>query len=147
MRIHFSLFWNKPSQPVNKAFKQGAAFLLFQDYFDRISRFVPCEAGPYVPRLRGCLWVCEREKKSKAVSAEALAGELQKVMNSGTQVLQVLVGGPDGFTSQTLEAMRPSFRWSFGPLTLPHELAAVVAVEQIYRALTILKNTPYHYGH
>jgi len=36
---------------------------------------------------------------------------------------------------------------AFGRITLPHELAAVVAAEQIYRALTILAGHPYHTGH
>jgi 23S rRNA (pseudouridine1915-N3)-methyltransferase len=91
--------------------------------------------------------VCERRKKSQSVSSEDLAKELQKCMNSGAQVLEIVIGGPDGFTDETLDEMKPSLRWSFGPMTLPHELAAVVAAEQIYRALTILHHQPYHSGH
>ena len=106
-----------------------------------------CEIGVYPSKNKSCLWVCEREKKSALISSEALAQEIQKVMNSGASELQIVIGGPDGFTTQELQEMRPSLRWSFGPLTLPHELAAVVAVEQVYRALTILKNMPYHKGH
>ena len=58
-----------------------------------------------------------------------------------------MIGGPEGFTPGELEAMAPGLRWSFGPMTLPHELASVVAAEQIYRALTILHRQPYHSGH
>lgn len=108
---------------------------------------MPCEIKAFLPPGKGRVWVCEREKKSKELSSEALAKELQGVMNSGTPELSVVIGGPDGFTCQEIEAMKPSLRWSFGPLTLPHELAAVVAAEQVYRALTILKNMPYHKGH
>ncbi len=68
-------------------------------------------------------------------------------MNGGIQELQIVIGGPDGFTPQELKEMAPALRWSFGPMTLPHELAAVVAAEQIYRALTILHHQPYHSKH
>jgi len=68
-------------------------------------------------------------------------------MNSGIQELQIVIGGPDGFPPKELEEMKPRLRWSFGPMTLPHELAAVVAVEQLYRAMTILHHQPYHSGH
>jgi 23S rRNA pseudoU1915 N3-methylase RlmH len=61
--------------------------------------------------------VCEREKGSLALSSEALARELQKVMNSGAQELQIVIGGPDGFSAQELQQMAPGLRWSFGPLT------------------------------
>jgi 23S rRNA (pseudouridine1915-N3)-methyltransferase len=81
------------------------------------------------------------------MTSEALSRELQKCMNSGIQELQIVIGGPDGFTAQALEQMAPALRWSFGPMTLPHELAAVVAAEQIYRAFTILHRQPYHSGH
>jgi 23S rRNA (pseudouridine1915-N3)-methyltransferase len=147
MRIRFSLAWLKPGQAPAKGFKSAASFSLVRDYIERIGHFVPCEAGAFPSKVKSCVWVCERSKKSKVVPSEALAGELQKCMNSGAQVLEVVIGGPDGFTDQALDEMKPSFRWSFGPMTLPHELAAVVACEQIYRALTILHHQPYHSGH
>lgn len=147
MRLRFSLAWMKSSQKPPKAFKSPAAFSLFQDYTQRLSRFIPCETGAYSSSDRSSVWVCEREKGSRALSSEALAQELQKCMNSGVQELQIVIGGPDGFTAQTLEQMAPVLRWSFGPMTLPHELAAVVAAEQIYRALTLLHHQPYHSGH
>jgi 23S rRNA (pseudouridine1915-N3)-methyltransferase len=147
MRIRFSLAWLKPSQVPAKGFKSSAAFSLVREYTERISHFVPCETGAYPSKIKSCLWVCERGKRSKAVSSEELAIALQKCMNSGAQALEIVVGGPDGFTDQALDEMNPSFRWSFGPMTLPHELAAVVAAEQLYRALTILHHQPYHSGH
>jgi 23S rRNA (pseudouridine1915-N3)-methyltransferase len=147
MRIRFSLAWLKSSQAPVKAFKSSAAFSLVQDYTDRIGHFLPCETGSYPSKAKSCLWVCERGKKSKPVTSEELASQLQKCMNSGAQVLELVVGGSDGFTDQALDEMKPSFLWSFGPMTLPHELAAVVAAEQIYRALTILHHHPYHSAH
>jgi 23S rRNA (pseudouridine1915-N3)-methyltransferase len=137
----------KNSQALRKCFKSPEACALLSDYMERIAHFMPCEAGPFPSKNRSCVWVCEREKGSRALSSEALARELQKAMNAGVQELQIVIGGPDGFTAQTLEQMAPALRWSFSPMTLPHELAAVVAAEQIYRAFTILHHKPYHSGH
>lgn len=53
-----------------------------------------------------------------------------------------LVGGPDGLDSEVVEAADE--RWSLSPLTLPHGLVRVVVAEQLYRALSILHNHPYH---
>ena len=55
-----------------------------------------------------------------------------------------VVGGSHGLAFGLLE--RADVRWSLGPLTLPHELARVVVVEQLYRAFTILRGEPYHKG-
>jgi 23S rRNA (pseudouridine1915-N3)-methyltransferase len=51
-----------------------------------------------------------------------------------------VVGGPFG-----LELERADHRLSLGPLTLPHQLARVVLLEQLFRAHKILKNEPYHH--
>jgi len=53
-----------------------------------------------------------------------------------------LVGGPDGLSDEVRHGC--DRRLSLGPLTLPHELARVVLLEQIYRGLSILKGHPYH---
>ena len=147
MRIRFSLGWLKSGQSVSRAFKTSAAYVLFEDYMSRICRFVPCEVGAFPSKGKAVTWVCEREQKSRQLSSVDLARELEKVMVSGAQELQIVIGGSNGFTAQELEAMQPAIRWSFGPLTIPHELAAVIASEQVYRALTIIKNHPYHCGH
>jgi 23S rRNA (pseudouridine1915-N3)-methyltransferase len=56
--------------------------------------------------------------------------------------LQLVIGGADGLSAGLLE--RANERLSLGPLTLPHRLARVVLVEQLYRAVTILRGDPYH---
>lgn len=54
-----------------------------------------------------------------------------------------LVGGPRGLPAEALE--RSGERISFGPPTLPHQLARVVLLEQLYRAAKIQAGEPYHY--
>jgi 23S rRNA (pseudouridine1915-N3)-methyltransferase len=54
------------------------------------------------------------------------------------------IGGSHGLPPALLAAAGD--RWSLGPLTLPHELARIVVVEQLYRAGTILRGEPYHKG-
>jgi 23S rRNA (pseudouridine1915-N3)-methyltransferase len=54
--------------------------------------------------------------------------------------LTFVVGGPYG-----LDLERADLRLSLGPMTLPHQLARVVLLEQLYRAHKILANEPYHY--
>jgi 23S rRNA (pseudouridine1915-N3)-methyltransferase len=55
-----------------------------------------------------------------------------------------VIGGSNGLDPEFIGAAHE--RWSLGPLTLPHELARVVIVEQLYRAFTILEGGPYHKG-
>jgi 23S rRNA (pseudouridine1915-N3)-methyltransferase len=56
--------------------------------------------------------------------------------------LAFLIGGPDGFAPEVLA--RSDFTLSLSRLTLPHALARVLLVEQLYRAHSILGNHPYH---
>jgi len=54
----------------------------------------------------------------------------------------LLIGGPDGLSSQCLD--RADQRWSLSALTFPHPLVRVVLAETIYRAWSVTVNHPYH---
>lgn len=56
--------------------------------------------------------------------------------------LCLIVGGPQGLPEEALEAADE--RISLGPITLPHQLARVVVLEQLFRASKILAGEPYH---
>jgi 23S rRNA (pseudouridine1915-N3)-methyltransferase len=76
-------------------------------------------------------------------SSEELARRLDAWRLAAAPVALV-IGGAYGVTPELTR--RASSRWSLGPLTLPHELARVVVLEQWYRAWTILRGEPYHKG-
>lgn len=76
-------------------------------------------------------------------SSKELARQLERWLLS-SRPLAVVIGGSNGLDQALI--VRAHARWSLGPLTFPHELARVLAVEQIYRAFTILRGEPYHKG-
>lgn len=142
----------KSGKLVHKAFKFQAAQALFLEYIDRISKFTSCQVSgvPILEERRKPgtkVWICDRSQGAQVLSSEALAEKFEKFRDSGTRELMIVIGGPDGFSKEELERLKPDLKWSFGPMTLPHELAAVIASEQIYRAWTVIKHMPYHLGH
>ncbi len=74
-------------------------------------------------------------------STEVLSEKMQDWMQSGKDVA-LLIGGPDGMTQACLDKAQE--KWSLSSLTLPHPLVRIVLAEQLYRALMIIKNHPYH---
>lgn len=70
-----------------------------------------------------------------------LAGFLRRIELGGKEV-SFIIGGPEGLPPEIISAAH--YRWSLGTLTLPHDLAMVVALEALYRASTINAGTPYH---
>ena len=76
-------------------------------------------------------------------SSQELARRLER-WRGDARPLALVIGGSHGLGPSLLEQARA--QWSLGPLTLPHELARVVVVEQVYRAFTILMREPYHKG-
>ncbi|MGN0302535.1 MAG: 23S rRNA (pseudouridine(1915)-N(3))-methyltransferase RlmH [Anaerotardibacter sp.] len=80
--------------------------------------------------------------KGKEVSSEQLSEKIDSYSLYGTSHLVFVIGGSDGVTKEIKE--RASERISFGPITLPHNLARVVLLEQIYRAFKISRKEPYH---
>ena len=81
------------------------------------------------------------DERGTLLATAALARRMEGWRHTGRD-LAFIVGGADGLA----EGLKRSaeFRWSLTPLTLPHGLARVVLVEQLYRAVSILHNHPYH---
>ncbi len=84
------------------------------------------------------------DSRGKQFSSAELAAFLEREQVHAVPLL-VAIGGSDGFTEEARR--QAALTLSLGKMTLPHELARVVVLEQIYRAFTILKKHPYHLGH
>jgi 23S rRNA (pseudouridine1915-N3)-methyltransferase len=82
-------------------------------------------------------------RDGSAWSSRDLAAQVDRWLLASRPVALV-IGGSNGLDTSLLA--RAESRWSLGPLTLPHELARVVVLEQLYRAFTILRGEPYHKG-
>ncbi len=85
------------------------------------------------------------DSRGKQLSSEELAGFLREHQDRNPLPLMFAIGPADGF-SDPLRA-KADFVLSIGKMTLAHELARVVLLEQVYRAFTVLKGHPYHLGH
>ena len=68
---------------------------------------------------------------------------LQKKMNAGGKRLVFLIGGPYGFSQSVYE--RANGKISLSQMTFSHQMVRLFLIEQIYRAMTILRGEPYHH--
>ena len=87
-------------------------------------------------------WFCVLTPEGKTLSSEALSEKMESVKLSGKSAACFLIGSSFGIDPK-IKAMA-DFRLSFGPMTFPHHLMRVMALEQLYRAETIAAGTKYH---
>jgi 23S rRNA (pseudouridine1915-N3)-methyltransferase len=76
------------------------------------------------------------------VTSEQLSARLAELMVSGRSDVTFVIGGSAGLAPAVLE--RADERMALSRMTLPHQLARVVLLEQLYRAFRIMRNEPYH---
>ena len=102
------------------------------------------EGGKLASRIPAGAHVISLDARGKGMTSEAFAEMLGAMRDAGARDLVFLIGGPDGLDPGP--AVKPGRRLAFGPQIWPHLLVRVMLAEQIYRALTILANHPYHRG-
>ncbi len=135
--------------------KEPAIQSLTDEYLKRLSRYAEAE-GTTLKDEAAVLRLCARDarprhtlvlldEQGKQLSSEELAKFLGGYQDRNPLPLLFAVGAADGFTDQARQAA--ALVLSLGRMTLAHELARVVLLEQLYRAFTILKGHPYHLGH
>jgi 23S rRNA (pseudouridine1915-N3)-methyltransferase len=82
------------------------------------------------------------DREGKSLSSEQLAQTLRRQIDAGLRKMDFVIGGPVGLDAPIIA--KAKLRLSLSAMTLPHELARVVLLEQLYRAFTILRGEPYH---
>ena len=144
--------------------KEPAIQALTDEYLRRISRYAPIEgmslrdeadllakfgAGAKGGSTKGVSatksTLVLMDSRGKEFSSEQFAKFLGDYQDRNPLPLVFAVGPADGFSNEAKSAAQSSI--SLGKMTLAHELARVVLLEQVYRGFTILKGHPYHSGH
>ena len=129
---------------------------LTAEYLKRLSRYAACDAHELSSEAALLKMFDKSERRTqselilldsrgKQLTSEEIANFLDYHQSHGTQELLFAVGPADGWSDATRAHAKTIL--SFGKITLPHELARVVLLEQLYRGFTILKGHPYHGGH
>ncbi len=102
------------------------------------------ESERILKRLPTGAYVISLDRESgEQLSSEKLARKLESLGTSGRSHVAVVIGGPLGLSQEVFE--RSDARISFGQITLPHALARVVLLEQLYRAVKIGRGEKYHW--
>jgi len=135
--------------------KEAAIQTLTDEYLQRLRHYAEVE-GIALKDESALLKLCARDARPKHVlvvldsrgkqlSSEELAQWIENYQDRKSVPLLFAIGPANGFTDETRRAA--TMVLSLGRMTLAHELARVVLLEQLYRAFTILKGHPYHLGH
>jgi 23S rRNA (pseudouridine1915-N3)-methyltransferase len=102
------------------------------------------EAGKLLKRIPSGAYVIALDReRGDSLASEGLAQRLSSLGISGRSHAAFVLGGPLGLSSEVLK--RADALVSFGPVTLPHALARVVLLEQLYRAAKISRGERYHW--
>jgi 23S rRNA (pseudouridine1915-N3)-methyltransferase len=127
---------------------------LVDEYLKRLTRFVRCEV---VETREGAGLEKDSQRILEAIpaasvallldvkglewSSQELADEVRRWEHDSIKEVAIVIGGPEGVSADV--AARAQKRWRLTRLTLTHEMARVLAVEQLYRAYTINRGLPY----
>jgi 23S rRNA (pseudouridine1915-N3)-methyltransferase len=100
------------------------------------------EGKAIVQFLEPANYLIALDRAGKSRDSEEFAQLLRRQIDGGIRKIDFLIGGPVGIDEKIIE--KANFKLTLSTMTLPHELARVVLLEQLYRAFTILRGEPYH---
>jgi 23S rRNA (pseudouridine1915-N3)-methyltransferase len=135
------------------------------DYVKRIKHYLPFEVRiiPDLKKNSGLSIEQQKEKEGQMIlshlnkgdqlvlldergteySSVEFSGWMEKRMTSSVRQLVFVVGGPYGFPDAVYE--KADYEISLSKLTFSHQMVRMIFVEQLYRAMTIIKHEPYHH--
>lgn len=85
---------------------------------------------------------CCFDERGTCMTSPGLADLIRGRAEQGTKRLAFVIGGPDGLDLESIGASEGPI--AFGRVTWPHQIVRILLAEQLYRAMTILTNHPYH---
>jgi len=144
--------------------KNAAILDLVADYERRIRHFVPCDViearDPSRKRSRSAAMLVSEEaqelskhlsaagrvvaldERGRQFSSEAFSAWMESEMNRGSRFVTFVIGGAEGLSPEIVRDA--DMVLSMGKMTWTHEMCRVLLLEQVYRALCILRGVPYH---
>ena len=143
--------------------RAGPELSLIEEYLDRADKagrslaLGPCEvieiderkardktsqSRKLIEAVRGGAVRVALDERGKTMTSPAFASLLARERDGGAPAMAFLIGGADGLDDAARTAC--THRLSFGPMVWPHMLARVMLAEQLYRAVSILGDSPYH---
>lgn len=148
--------------------KTDARYLVeaIDEYKSRLSHYVPFELTviPDVKNVRNLSEAQQKEREGELIlkalqpgdylvlldeggrefSSTEFAAYIEKKMHSVPKRLAFVIGGPYGFSEAVYRAAQEKI--SLSRMTFSHQMVRLIFVEQVYRAMTILNNEPYHHA-
>ena len=82
------------------------------------------------------------DERGKSISSADFSDNIAEARDAATAAYILVIGGPDGVSEDLRKSAALTI--SFGAMTWPHQMVRVMALEQIYRAVTIMSGHPYH---
>lgn len=135
------------------------------DYVKRLSFYIPFEIKviPDIKNRSSLSSELQKEKEGQLILNQVSSGDhlilldehgeeftsvgfskwIEKKMIAGSRQVVFVIGGPYGFSKAVYE--RSDSKISLSKMTFSHQMVRLIFVEQVYRAMTIIKNEPYHH--
>jgi len=107
------------------------------------ARIVRIEGERLLERIPPGAFLIVLDERGKGLSSPQLADLLQRQMVDGTACVSLVIGGPFGLSDQVRQ--RADLVLSLSTMTLTHQMARLLLLEQLYRGCTIIRNEPYHH--